>query len=163
MIRLLVFCALLAPWPAHAATKAAAIFDFELIDTSTEGAYDGIRADQTERLRLMTATLKRLLVERDIYRIADLAPAAAAIRDAGRLETCNRCAERIARQVGADVAIYSYVQKVSNLILNLNVRVTDAQSGALLREASVDIRGNNEESWSRGLNYLMARDFATAP
>jgi hypothetical protein len=41
------------------------------------------------------------------------------------------------------------VQKVSNLILNINVYMEDVQTG------SVDIRGNTDESWRHGLDYML--------
>jgi hypothetical protein len=47
------------------------------------------------------------------------------------------------------------VQKVSNLILNINVYMRDAESGRMTFARSVDIRGNTDESWQRGLDYLL--------
>ena len=47
------------------------------------------------------------------------------------------------------------MQKVSNLILNVNLVVEEASTGRTLRAESVDIRGNTDESWSRGLRYLL--------
>ena len=47
------------------------------------------------------------------------------------------------------------MQKVSNLILNVNLVIEDAATGRVLHAESVDIRGNTDESWSRGLRYLL--------
>ena len=47
------------------------------------------------------------------------------------------------------------VQKISNLILNINVTIRDLHDGRALRAGSVDIRGNTDESWSRGMSYLV--------
>jgi Protein of unknown function (DUF2380) len=47
------------------------------------------------------------------------------------------------------------VQKVSNLILNINVYMEDAESGKMKFARSIDIRGNTDESWRRGLDYLL--------
>ena len=47
------------------------------------------------------------------------------------------------------------MQKVSNLILDINVTVRDAATRELLFAASVDIRGNTDESWRRGIRYLI--------
>ena len=47
------------------------------------------------------------------------------------------------------------VQKVSNLILNINVYMEDAESGTMKFARSVDIRGNTDEFWRRGLDYLL--------
>jgi hypothetical protein len=54
-------------------------------------------------------------------------------------------AERVAR---------CWVQKVSNLILNLNIEVSTRQ-GEILYMSSVDIRGNTAESWLRGVRRLV--------
>jgi hypothetical protein len=57
--------------------------------------------------------------------------------------------------VGANWAAWGTVQKVSNLILNINVYMEDAESGTMKFARSVDIRGNTDESWRRGLDYLL--------
>jgi Protein of unknown function (DUF2380) len=51
------------------------------------------------------------------------------------------------------------VQKVSNLILNINVYVKDAVSGKQEFVKSVDIRGDNDEAWPRGLDYMLRNYF----
>ena len=56
---------------------------------------------------------------------------------------------------GANWAAWGTVQKVSNLILNINVYMEDAESGKMKFARSVDIRGNTDESWRRGLDYLL--------
>ena len=47
------------------------------------------------------------------------------------------------------------MQKVSNLILNMNVYIADVKSGRMLLTKSVDLRGNTDDSWSRSLAYLV--------
>ena len=46
-----------------------------------------------------------------------------------------------------------WVQKVSNLILNINVEVR-SETGATRYRGSVDIRGNADEAWLRGVRRL---------
>ncbi len=55
------------------------------------------------------------------------------------------------------------IQKVSNLILNFNVYVREARTGELLRTGSVDIRGNTDESWRRGVAYLVRNRLLDPP
>ena len=50
-----------------------------------------------------------------------------------------------------------WVQKVSNLILNMNIVVRDAKTGQIILSKSVDMRGNTKESWSRALDWLVNR------
>ena len=47
------------------------------------------------------------------------------------------------------------MQKVSNLILNMNVYIEDVATKKMLLVSSVDLRGNTDESWSRSLVYLV--------
>ena len=62
---------------------------------------------------------------------------------------------QLALKLGADLAITGLVQKVSALILNINIFVRDTQTGRLVASMSVDLRGNTDESWSRAMNYLL--------
>ncbi len=47
--------------------------------------------------------------------------------------------------------------EVSNLILNLNVGIREADGKRKVFAASVDIRGNTDESWRHGIRYLIKR------
>jgi hypothetical protein len=47
------------------------------------------------------------------------------------------------------------VQKVSNLILNINVYIRDGYTGQLVTSKSADLRGNTDESWFRAASYLL--------
>ena len=155
---LLALCALVAaPWPAAGAAELAkvAVFDFELINSSLEGEMTGTRPDEIARLDLISDQLRRQLAESGRYELVDQTAAAEKVEAAGYLHGCNGCDTRIARELGADLAITGTVQKVSNLILNINIFVRDAATGKSLRAMSADIRGNTDKSWSRGLSYLV--------
>lgn len=135
----------------------AAVFGFELIDSSLEGEISGPRADEQQRLVRISDQLRRELGQSGRYIVVDLAPARDRIERAGYIRGCNGCEADIARDLGADVAISGTVQKVSNLILNINLYLRDARTSELLRVMSVDIRGNTDESWSRGVSYIVRR------
>ena len=47
------------------------------------------------------------------------------------------------------------MQKVSNLILNINIEVKDVASGKTLYTKSVDRRSNSDKSWLRGIRYMV--------
>ena len=51
------------------------------------------------------------------------------------------------------------MQKVSELILNFNVQIHDVPAGKVIFSKSVDMRGNEDESWRRAVRYLV-RDMA---
>jgi hypothetical protein len=131
-----------------------AVFNFELIDTSLEGAVRGARADEQERLARVSDQLRELLRASCRFSLVDLTPIANEAQ-ASNLQACGGCDMRLARRIGAELAITGTVQKVSNLILNMNIYVRDASSGATIAAMSADMRGNTDESWSRTLNWLV--------
>ena len=53
------------------------------------------------------------------------------------------------------MSVIGWVQKVSQLILNINVVIRDVETGNVMPAGSVDIRGDTDESWTRGVAYLL--------
>jgi hypothetical protein len=146
---------------AHAATKVA-VFDFELLDTSTEADIRGPKPDEVHRLALITEDVRKRLREAG-YELVDLAPQKARIDDAAPFRNCNSCELPIARAAGADIEVIGLVQKVSNLILNINFQLRDVATGTVLRAGSADIRNNTDESWARGISYLVRNRLLDPP
>jgi hypothetical protein len=68
---------------------------------------------------------------------------------------CGGCEATLGKQLGADRVAWVTVQKVSNLILNINVYMADVASDKMTFIKSVDVRGNTDESWSRSMTYLL--------
>lgn len=136
---------------ARAAPLKAAVFPFVFEDTSPEPPQPA----ELARLHKIDAQLKQLLAQSGRYTIADTAPVAAKA-GANNLATCQACAVSLAKQLGADVAVIAWVQKVSNLILNINAVIRSVATGKMVAAGSVDIRGNTDLSWSRGVSYLVA-------
>src|SRR5262245_46460565 len=146
----------LAPWGASAAEPARlAVFDFELIDTSLQGEMAGADPSHEARLRMIEAELRQALEASGRFDLVDVAPADAQIAAAGVLWSCNGCEIGIARQLNAELALLGWVQKVSNLILNINVQIRDVATRAPVFASSVDIRGDTDESWRHGIRYLL--------
>ena len=83
------------------------------------------------------------------------ADAAAKIAAGPEVGACGGCEFEYGKQLGADYAAWIVVQKVSDLILNINVYMADVAAGKLAFVHSVDIRGNTDESWTRGITYLV--------
>ena len=139
---------------AASRAQTVAAFDFELIDTSLEGETSGPRADEQARLIRLSDQLRRRLAESGRFTLLDITPVASEAR-ANNLQACGGCDTSLARRVGAELAITGTVQKVSNLILNVNIYVRDVSSGATVAAMSADMRGNTDESWSRTLDWLV--------
>jgi hypothetical protein len=147
---------------AAAQPRKAAVFDLELVDTSQEGAA-GERADQTARTALASAELRRLLAESMQLQIIDLAAFAAKIQVKSPLSKCNGCAEDLAREAGADIAVTGIVQKTSNLILSFAIEIKDVKSGLPIRGGQADIRGNTDETWLRGVRWVVKNRLLAEP
>ncbi|MEZ2148243.1 DUF3280 domain-containing protein [Bradyrhizobium sp. DN5] len=130
-----------------------AVFDFELIDTSLPGEFYGSRPELA-RLERISEQLRKELADSGRFQVLDIAP----IRDAARhanLQACGGCDLKLAGQLGAELEITGLVQKVSNLIINLNIYLRDVKSGNMITVASADMRGNSDESWTRTMSYLI--------
>ncbi len=155
MAALAVVLIAVMPLAATAADKTRlAICDLELNDTSLEGEVDGKRDDQTDRLKLASDELRRLVSEHPTLEIVDTAPQAAEIEKGRPLMRCNGCAARIGKALGADQVMLGEIYKVSNLIIDINIYVLDVKTGKAVQHASTSIRNNTDASWKRGVTYL---------
>jgi hypothetical protein len=148
----------IAAFPARAADadlKSIAILDFELIDEMRDMAPATV---EYQRLIVVRDQLAEAFSQAGLYRVVDLAPAAELmkrLKSEQRLHECNGCEIDIAKVVKADRVLVGWVQKVSNLILNLNIQIEDTATGAVVFITSVDMRGNTDESWRRSVSYLV--------
>src|SRR5262245_12362977 len=154
---------LLATVAAAYAGPKAAIFPFELDDVSLEGELAGPRKDETQRLALATEELRRLAARNAGYHVVDLAALASDIAQAAPLYKCNGCEADIARRAGADIAVTGVVRKVSNLILKVFISVREVESGKVIKLRQVDIKGNTDETWLRGVRYMVANGLVEGP
>ena len=128
---------------------------FELVDDTGDRASDEA---QRVRLALISQQLRIAFTETRLYTVVDNAPAAALIDDLESrlaLYDCNGCDVDIGRALNADRVLTAWVQKVSNLILNINIQIRDVKTGLIVLNKSVDIRGNTDESWTRGIRYIV--------
>jgi len=118
---------------------------------------------QLRRLAQAHVQLQQELQSRGLYRVADLAPARTLVDESlatqAYLYRCPDCAARIGRKLGTELVMTSWVQKVSELILNFNVEVFRVASERSVLAKSVDMRGNEDVSWERAVRYLV-RDMA---
>lgn len=129
-----------------------AFFGFQLINTSLQPTSPA----EDHRTRMLDELFKERLDNSSRFEIVPIPPELQKKMAAGaEISGCNGCERDYARSIGADWAAWGTVQKVSNLILNINVYMEDAASGKLEFVKSVDIRGNNDESWRHGLDYML--------
>ena len=140
--------------PVRADPPKLAVFDFELMDTSLQGELDGPRTDEHDRLMRVGDQVRKELAESGKFQLLDISKVNAAAHGSN-LQACGGCDVQYAQRIGADLVITGVVQKVSDLILNINIYVRDVHSGRLVTLASADMRGNTDESWSRAMSYLV--------
>lgn len=135
----------------------AAFFGVTFIDTSTEGEINGIRPDETARTELLADYIAEALAAEGLV-LVDLAPVRVELDRTLNPAKCNGCDIRMAQELGAEYSVVSEIQKVSNLILAINIYIRDAETGAQVAGQAVDIRGNNDDSWLRGARYILTRN-----
>jgi len=97
----LLIVLLIPAMPAYAATRAA-VFEIELQDTSGEQSTPA----QAERIRATTEALRRKLAETGKYEIVDLSADSERISKLGFQRSCVTCFVDIARERGAEVAVF---------------------------------------------------------
>jgi hypothetical protein len=131
-----------------------AFFGLTFLDTSTEGDINGVREDETARLALLEESV-RARFEEEGFDLLDLGPVAEEMARTRSPADCNGCDLRMAERLGADYSLVGEVQKVSNLILSMNLALREVESGDLVRMLAVDIRGNTDDSWLRGGRYIL--------
>lgn len=139
-----------------AALPSVAVLPFELFDDKHD--LDPAGRDEYARLAPITRMLREELVRRELFLVLDNGPAQALIERSSATQSllnCNGCQLDIGRALGADFVALGWVQKISNLILNINLRVERVSDGAVVLQKSADLRGNTQESWQRGLLYLL--------
>lgn len=143
------------PALAEPPLKKLLIFEFELIDDQ-KGVVPF--PEQEARLAMVSQRLREAFIRERLYDVIDSAPVASLIRaeeERQSLLECNGCELDIARKAGAERILLAWVQKISNLILNINVEIRDARTGEAVLVRSVDVRGNTDQSWQRGIDFLV--------
>lgn len=145
----------LEPFRDHA---KLAFLGLAFIDTSIEGDYNGARADQTARLAMLQSEVTQRFAQEGFI-LLDLAPIREKLDRIKNPADCYGCELRMAQQLGADYVLVGEVQKVSNLILSMNLVMRDIATGRMIRGLSVDVRSNTDQSWQRGMRYILNKHF----
>ncbi len=161
--RISITCALLfMPYMAHGDEATVAVVDFDLIDTSLQADFGGPLKADVNRLEKTEDQLRRLIDDSKFFKVIGSETAERISKELRqsqyRLHECNSCEMRIGEAVGSDYVLVGWVQKVSNLILNLNLVLRKVPGGEDIVGSSVDMRGNTEEAWSRAAEYIVERE-----
>jgi hypothetical protein len=159
LLSLAIYCATATLAWADAQRSTIVVFDAELVDTSLEGEMSGQNPADSKRLSMITEQLREGFHSSDQFTLVDTDAALQSLADLRKtvhfLHDCNNCELDIAKSLGAEQSAVIWVQKVSNLILNLNVVIKEVATGNTVRTAFVDIRGNTDRSWQHGMRYML--------
>ena len=136
---------------AHAAVKVA-VFEFELRHGDIVPGTPSKKEAEDKRRAMITERLRHHLAEAG-FEVVDTGPFAKKVA-AANLQACGDCAADFARELGADYAFTGVVYKVSELVLSMSVLVHAAAASQPVTSATVDLRGNTDESWRRAIDYL---------
>lgn len=149
---LLVLAPAVPPAAAKEEFQKVAFVGFRIINDSMEPVSNA----EKNRARLLDEIFKQKLEDTRRYRFVTIPEKVKAKIDSGPfIGECNGCEVDYGRQLGAELIAWGTVQKVSNLILNINVYIGSVESGRMTYVKSVDIRGNTDTSWTKGLEWLL--------
>jgi hypothetical protein len=152
LMRILIAAFVATGWVGSAcATQSAAIFPFEIFDTSGEPP----QPDRNERLAMATRVLSEALAKTGRYSAIDLGPFGAEVAAATPRYQCGDCFLPVARKAGAAVAVASVVHKVSSLVTSMDIWIIDASSGAKVAHLGGQIRGDTAEAYEHGVRFLV--------
>ncbi len=104
--------------------QTSALLDCTLIDDNASYNDEATNRTQQQRLSMIGDALRDDIGKRGFFRVTDNAPARTLIdslRSTQDLSACNGCELRGAKQLGASRVGVCWVQKISNLILNINL------------------------------------------
>ena len=160
---------MIASGPALAGPKVA-VMPLDLADQTAESALTSdpylvlsrpkISLEERKRLELATREMERQLHEKLQLEVVDVGPFAPEIGEAAPFYKCDACELAIARKAGADLVVTGNIQKITLMILNLNVMIRDAVSGHIAGTYTVPLRDNSDAGWLRGVAKVVEQHVA---
>ena len=164
-----IVAAIFASATAHSEEKISlAVYPCELYDTSGSGDADQKRRD-TARVKMVSEVLRDGMAAKPFYELVDTSranevdsPNAWFAAD-GLFRECGGCEAEITRLLGARLSMACVVQKVSNLILSINLYMRDSKTERLVANYSASMRGNTDYTWARSAKWLLKNRLANPP
>lgn len=164
LLGVLIACGLVAldasAAPVQAETvRKTVLLPFDLVLQKKEedfyiGASKPSPAEQS-RLKAINDELAKILSEDGVHQLIDITPFAQEIAAAAPFVDCNGCEVDLAKKFNGEVLYTGLVDKASETLLNMRIMEIDVASGQLKRAGNVVIQGNTDESWLRGVRWLM--------
>jgi hypothetical protein len=156
MLFLIAPCARSAT-PASAPAPRLLVTPVELVDLApSDQRYD--QREDAARAAALGQKLRAALARSGRYRVVEQATA-----PPYRYTDCKACLADWARTQGADVALVTWVQKESRLIVMINMALIDlAHPDRPAAGGSIDLRGDSDEMWQAGAAQLLDRTTGVA-
>ena len=130
------------------------MFAFELEDFSAAGGQGPSPTDSSFLVR-STEEAKQQLLQSGRYSLVDTAGADTEAAEAQGLRSCGGCEAAIAKKLGADQALLGLVTRISRTEYVVRFQVSDARKGEVISSFTTDLRMGANDSWSRGVRWLM--------
>ncbi len=135
-----------------------AFLGLTMLDTSLQTAELGQSPEEVARLEKVATLVEETFLAQGCD-LLDLAPVREELARVVNPAKCYGCDIRMGAKLGADFVLVGEVQKVSNLILTMNLQLRDVATGQTVKGRVVDIRSNTDESWLRGMRYILKTAF----
>lgn len=156
---LLALCALAHPVLAEPAAPKSVGMLGVFFQNDNEG-YEPTSDAERARMTAIEAQFKSTLEGTGKYKFVPMKPDVQAdITKGQQVAECGGCEIDYGKRLNADTIAWVRVQKISNLIMNMNVYVADVRTQKMTFLHSVDVRNNTDESWSRSMAYLLKNYF----
>ncbi len=134
--------------------RSVALLDVKFINDNEE--LEPTSDAEKARLAKLEEQVKSALEGSGKYKVVPVTDdIKAAIAKGQAIGECGGCDVAFGKQLGADLVAWVTVQKISNLILNMNFYMADVATNKMAFLKSVDIRGNTDETWARSMKYLL--------
>ena len=134
--------------------EKTAFFGITYLDSSLQGEMQGTDPAEAARIEMLHDMVADRFVAEG-HELVDLGPVQADLERIVNPAKCYGCDTRMATTLGAELSLVGEVQKVSNLIIAMNLQLRDAKTGEMVRGGVVDIRANTDDAWRRGMRYLL--------
>ena len=161
-VALFAFVTMTVSAPSEANTqRPASPSKLVVLDVELSGDVGGpeLVPEHQARLKLASAKLRESLSRTGLYQLVDSTAARSTIEKLRSqylyLHDCNGCDLDIARQLGADQVLVTWVNRVSALILSLTYEFHDVETGQITARKSFGFRGDNDTSWTRAIDYMV--------
>jgi hypothetical protein len=139
---------------AHADPQRIAFLGVHL-QNDNEG-YEPTTDAERNRMTSISKIFQKMLQASGKYTFVSVPAAEQQKIEAGQMVgACGGCEYGYGRDLNVESVAWIRVQKISNLILNINVYMADVSKQRITLIHSVDLRGNTDESWIRGITYLV--------